>query len=157
MGGLIGIGLVSSISSMTWIGPRVSMAMGEDVPLLRFLALKTTRGVPAVAVVFQAAIVSVLLATATFEKISTFIQFSLTLCSFLTVLGLIVLRFTRPALPRPYKTWGYPVTPLIFLGITLFMMVEIVRWQPWESFAGLGTMLLGLVVYFASPKRGEPV
>ncbi len=157
MGALICIGLVSSISSMTWIGPRVSMAMGEDVALLRFLAFKTARGVPAVAVLFQAAIASVLLATASFEKISTFIQFSLTLCSFLTVLGVIVLRFTRPELPRPYRTWGYPATPLIFLGITAFMMVEIVRWQPKESFAGLGTMLLGLVVYFASPKRGERV
>ncbi len=66
--------------------------------------------------VFQVAVVTLLLATASFEKINTFVQLTLTLCSFLTVLGVIVLRFTRPALPRPYKTWGYPFTPLLFLA-----------------------------------------
>ena len=155
MGGLICIGLISSISSMTWIGPRVGMTMGEDLALLHFLSLKTRKGTPVVAVLFQGAVVSVLLGTASFQKINTFIQFSLTLCSFLTVLGVIVLRFTQPALARPYKTWGYPLTPLIFLGIAFFMMLQIVRFKPVESFAGLGTMLLGLLVYFASPKREE--
>ncbi len=153
MGGLICIGLVSSISSMMWIGPRVSMAMGEDLAALRFLAWKTGKGVPLAAVLLQLAVVTGLLATASFQRINTYIQFSLTLCSFLTVLGVFVLRFRRPALPRPYRTWGYPVTPLLFLAIAFFMLLEIARFKPVESFSGLGTMLLGLLVYFTSPKR----
>ncbi len=153
MDGLICAGLVSLISAMTWVGPRVSMTMGEDCSVLSFLARKNTQGVPAAAIVTQFIIVAVLLLTATFERVVTYIQFSLTVCSFLTVLGVIVLRFTAPDLPRPYKTWGYPITPLIFLAISLWMMVHIIRANPTESLAGAITMALGLAVYFLSPKR----
>lgn len=153
MAGLICAGLVSSISAMTWVGPRVTMAMGEDSPPLRFLARRTPQGVPRVAILIQTAIVAILLLTASFPAILTYIQFSLTFCSFLTVLGVYVLRFRRPDLARPYRTWGYPVTPLIFLAVSLWMMLHIVRANPKESLAGLATMLLGLAVYFLSPTK----
>ena len=63
-------------------------------------------------------VASLLLLTQSFEAVLEFIQFSLTFCSFFAVLGVIVLRYTEPAHPRPYRTWGYPVTPLIFLSVT---------------------------------------
>jgi APA family basic amino acid/polyamine antiporter len=156
MAGLICIGLVSSISAMTWIGPRVTMAMGEDCRLMRFLAWKNSQGVPSLAIVVQTLIVITLLLTASFEKVLTYVQFSLTLCSFLTVLGVIVLRQTQPALPRPYKTWGYPVTPVVFLAISGWMLFHILRSNPRESLAGLGTLLLGFVLYLISPARPQP-
>ena len=71
--------------------------------------------------------------SASFEAVLEFIQFSLTFCSFLTVLGVIVLRVTRPDLPRPYRTWGYPVTPFVFLGVTLFMMYYLLTERPVQS------------------------
>ena len=153
MAGLICAGLVSSISAMTWVGPRVTMAMGEDCGALRFLGRKTRAGVPAVALLAQGCVVVGLLLTATFEAVLTYLQFSLTCCSFLTVLGVIVLRVRRPELPRPYRTWGYPVTPLIFLGVSAWMMWHLLRSHPMESLAGAGTMLLGLLIYFLSPTR----
>ena len=153
MAGLICAGLVSSISAMTWVGPRVTMTMGEDCRALRFLATKSERGTPVAAIVAQAGVVVVLLLTATFEAVLTYIQFSLTFCSFLAVLGVIVLRRRRPELHRPYKTWGYPVTPLIFLTVSLWMMWHILRSQPRESLAGIATLLLGLGIYFISPTR----
>jgi APA family basic amino acid/polyamine antiporter len=137
---------------MTWIGPRVSVVMGEDFPALRLLAKKTKNGIPRIAILFQLAIVTVLLCTFTFEKVLVYIQFALTLCSFLTVLGVIVLRVKRPHLPRPYRTWGYPVTPLIFLAVSAWMMFYIVSDKPRESLAGLATMIAGLLVYFVSAK-----
>ncbi len=149
---LICAGLVSSISAMMWIGPRVTMAMGEDLRTLSFLARRTQHGIPVPATLVQFAIVNLLLLTSTFDKVLTYVQFALQFCSFLTVLGVIVLRTTRPGLPRPYKTWGYPITPLIFIGISLWMMVHILRSNPKESLAGLGTMALGLIVYCYSPK-----
>ncbi len=153
MAGLISFGLISSISAMTWAGPRVTMTMGEDVSGLKFLAATTAAGVPARAMVTQLAVVIVLLLTATFEKVVNYIQFSLTFCSFFTVLGVIVLRIREPDLPRPYKTWGYPVTPAIFLALSLWMMVFQLRDKPQESIAGLITMALGLAVYFLASKR----
>jgi APA family basic amino acid/polyamine antiporter len=79
-----------------------------------------------------------------------FIQFSLTFCSFFTVLGLIKMRITHPNLARPYRAWGYPVTPLIFLGVTLFIMYYLVVNRPLQSLAGFAMMSAGLVIYYAS-------
>ena len=152
MSGLICLGLISSISAMTWVGPRVTMVMGEDVKLLAPLAIKSTGGVPWVALLLQLAIVILLLCFALFDQVLKYVQFSITLCSFLAVLGVIVLRFTQPNLPRPYRTWGYPFTPLIFLGLSTWMLYFTAKGSPTESLAGLGTILLGLVVYFVSPK-----
>ena len=156
MAGLVCIGLVSSISAMTWIGPRVTMVMGEDWPALRFLASKNANGVPSRAIVLQYLIVVALLATASFEKVLTYVQFSLSFCSFLTVLGVFVLRMTQPALPRPYKAWGYPLTPILFLVISGWMLVYLLKSHRDESLAGLATLLAGLVVYFLSPARPQP-
>ena len=152
MSGLICLGLISSISAMTWVGPRVTMVMGEDVKLLAPLAVKSTGGVPWVALLLQLAIVILLLCFALFDQVLKYVQFSITLCSFLAVLGVIILRFTQPNLPRPYRTWGYPFTPLIFLGLSTWMLYFTAKGSPTESLAGLGTILLGLVVYFVSPK-----
>jgi basic amino acid/polyamine antiporter, APA family len=153
VGALICIGLISSISAMTWIGPRVTMAMGKDHALFRPLSRTSKNGVPTYAILLQLAIVSVLLMTQSFEAILDTIQFSLTLCSFLAVVGVIVLRWKEPNLPRPYKTWGYPITPFIFLGVTAFMMYHLVMERPLQSLAGLAIMLTGLAVYAYSQRR----
>ncbi len=151
--GLISLALISSISSMTWAGPRVTMVMGEDLWALRLLGRKTRRGIPALAILFQLALVILLLCTATFQMALIYVQFTLLLCSFLTVLGMVILRFRRPELPRPYRAWGYPVTPLIFLSVTGWMMGYVVCTQPKESLAGLGTLALGLLLYYFSPRE----
>ena len=150
VGALICLGLVSSISAMTWIGPRVTMTMGEDVPLLRLFARKSKQGAPAAAIVFQLLVANLLLLTQSFEAVLDFIQFSLAFCSFFTVLGVIKMRMTDPQLPRPYRAWGYPVTPLVFLIVTLFMMYYLVVNRPLQSLAGFAMMLAGLGIYYVS-------
>jgi basic amino acid/polyamine antiporter, APA family len=147
VGTLICVGLISSISAMMWIGPRVTMVMGEDFPLLQLFAQKSKNGAPSFAIGFQLLVATVLLLTQSFEAVLDFIQFSLTLCSFFTVLGVIVLRYTKPAHPRPYRTWGYPVTPLIFLSVTFFMMYYLLINRPVQSLAGVVLMLAGLIIY----------
>jgi APA family basic amino acid/polyamine antiporter len=97
--------------------------------------------------------VAVLLLTRSFEAVLDYIQFSLTFCSFLTVLGVIILRYTRPELPRPYRAWGYPITPLVFLAITLFVLIHLVIERPTQSLAGLCTMLAGLLIFGISQKH----
>jgi APA family basic amino acid/polyamine antiporter len=150
VGALICLGLVSSISAMTWIGPRVAMTMGEDLPLLRLFSRKSKQDAPTVAIVFQLLMSNLLLLTQSFEAVLDFIQFSLTFCSFFTVLGVIKLRITRPDLARPFRAWGYPVTPIIFLSVTLFMMYYLVVNRPLQSLAGFAMMLAGLVIYYVS-------
>jgi APA family basic amino acid/polyamine antiporter len=156
VGAIICLGLISSVSSMTWIGPRVTMSMGEDHWLLRFLGRKNTYGVPANAVIVQLLIVSVLLLTGSFERVVVYIQFALLLCSFLTVAGVFVLRATHPNIPRPYRVWLYPMPPLIFAAITIWMMVYLLRSKTTESIAGLVTALVGFLLYFCAGKRVSP-
>jgi APA family basic amino acid/polyamine antiporter len=150
VGALICLGLISSISAMTWIGPRVTMVMGEDIPMLRVFAYRSNNGAPVVAILFQMLVTTGLLLTRSFEAVLEYIQFSLTFCSFLAVLGVIVLRVRQPDLERPYRMWGYPITPLVFLAVTAFMMYYLLLERPVESLASIGTMLAGLGVYALS-------
>jgi APA family basic amino acid/polyamine antiporter len=154
-GAVICLGLVSAISSMTWIGPRVSMSMGEDHWLLRLLGRKNPHGIPTNAIVLQLLIVNVLLLTRSFESVVQYTQFSLLLCSLFTVLGVMVLRATRSEIARPYRVWAYPLPPIIFALITLWMMFYLLRWKTSESLAGLATALVGLLLYFCARKRPQ--
>ena len=152
---MICIGLVSSISAMMWIGPRVMMTMGEDIPALRVFARKSSNGAPAYAILFQLAVASLMLFTRSFEAVLDFIQFGLLFCSFFTVLGVIKLRITRPELPRPYRAWGYPITPVVFLLVTAFMMYYLLINRPLQSFLGILIMISGLVIYAVFHKRAD--
>ena len=153
VGGMICIGLISSISAMMWIGPRVMMTMGEDIPALKIFARRSTSGAPAYAILFQLAVASLMLLTNSFEAVLEFIQFSLLFCSFFAVLGVIKLRITRPDLPRPYRAWGYPFSPLVFLLVTGFMMYYLLTTQPLRSMLGLLIMLSGLLIYAVFRKQ----
>jgi basic amino acid/polyamine antiporter, APA family len=152
---LIGLGLIATISAMAWIGPRITKRMSEDLPKLRLFGLSSANGTPYAAIIFQLTVVTALIATGTFETVLIYTQFSLLLSSFLTVLGLIVLRVREPNLERPYKVWGYPFTPIVFLLITLHMMVYVVQQKPKESLLGLLTVIAGLIIFFFSkePQR----
>ena len=151
--GMICIGLISSISAMMWIGPRVMMTMGEDVPALKVFARKSSRGAPLHAILFQLAVATLMLLTKSFEKVLDFIQFALLFCSFFTVAGVIKLRITDPDLPRSYRAWGYPFTPLVFLLVTGFMMYYLLTERPLHSLSGMLVMLSGLLIYAVFRRR----
>jgi amino acid transporter len=97
-------------------------------------------------------LVNLFLLTASFEQVVVCSTFVLLLCSFLTVLGVFVLRRKRPDLARPYRTWGYPFTPLLFLSVTAWMLCHILWTKPGETLVGLWIAALGLVLYLLSSK-----
>lgn len=154
-GAIICLGLVAAISSMTWIGPRVTMSMGEDHWLLRWLGRKNEHGIPTHAILLQLLFVNLLLLTQRFEDVVRYTQFSLLLCSLLTVIGVIVLRFRNPEIARPYRVWLYPVPPVVFSIITIWMMFYLLRSHTAESLAGVATALFGLLLYFCAQKRRD--
>jgi APA family basic amino acid/polyamine antiporter len=149
VGGIISVLLVSSISSFVFVGPRITQVIGEDYPLLRFFSHRTAGGVPLAAMLFQSLIGLVLITTSSFETVLIYVGFALNLCTFLTVLGVFVCRRRFPDMLRPYKTWGYPAVPVIFLMIMGWNLVYLLLKRPVASTAGLLTMLLGLAFYFA--------
>src|SRR5439155_13524277 len=98
-----------------------------------------------------------MLFTRSFEAVLEFIQFSLLFCSFFTVLGVIKLRITSPDLPRPYRAWGYPVTPLVFLLVTGFMMYYLLTERPLQALLGMLIMMSGLLIYFIFHRLADRV
>lgn len=153
MGILISFGLISSISSMVWAGPRVSAAIGRDHPKFRLLERVNRNGVPALAILIQSTIVVALLLTATFEQLINYVQALLILSSLMVVVGVIWLRIRRPEWKRPYRAWGYPVTPILFSGFSLYVLWFQVKLKPVESAWGLLTLAVGAVLYFFISRR----
>ena len=142
--------LISTVSAMTLAGPRVLQVVGEDFRALRFFARTNRDGIPAVAIYTQTVLSVVFILTASFESILVFAGFTLALNSFVTVLSVFVLRWRRPELPRPYRTFGYPVTPLLYLALTGWTLAFVLINKPVEGLFGLGIVASGLVFYYLS-------
>jgi APA family basic amino acid/polyamine antiporter len=152
---VIAVLLISTISAMVLAGPRVMKSMGTDIKGLRFFAVSNKNNVPYVAIIFQSVIAVVLVLTSSFQSLITYVGFTLNLFTFLTVAGIFILRFKHKHIETSYKTFLYPITPLLFLSIILFILVYIMIEKPVESLYGLGTVLLGLFVYFITNKKED--
>lgn len=146
----IALFLLSSISAMIWVGPRVSLVMAEDHALWRFLNFKNERGVPVRAVWFQSAISFLMITTGTFEQVLVYCGFILQLSSALSVAGSFKLHRKEEALP--FKSPLHPWLPLIFLIVSAWILIFLLYEQPVESGIGLGILVLGLVTYWISSK-----
>lgn len=145
--------LVSTVSAMTMAGPRVIQVMGEDFPVLKALGKTNKAGIPATAIFIQSAIALLFIFSSTFESILVFAGFTLALNSFATVLGIFVLRWQQPDLPRPYRTFLYPLPPLIYLALTGWTLWFVLISRPAEGLFGLGFIGTGLIFYFLSLRR----
>ncbi len=147
--------LISTVSAMTIAGPRVLQVIGEDFPALRLLARTNSNGLPATAIIVQSSLTILFILSSSFESILVFAGFTLALNSFATVLGVFVLRRRQPDLPRPYKTFLYPLTPLIYLALTGWTLYFVLMHRPVEGLFGLGIIAAGLVLYFLSYVRSR--
>ncbi len=152
---LICVGLVANVSAMMWVGSRVSEAIGATYPVLGILGRTSKTRVPTVALLCQYAVVFALLFFKP-ENIVNYVGSVLLFWSLLAVLGVIVLRVREPNLPRPYRTWGYPVTPIIFAIITLFCLVQNSQIHFRETLIGAATVLIGIPIYLWA-SRNVPV
>jgi APA family basic amino acid/polyamine antiporter len=132
---------------MVIAGPRILKVMGEDYPRLSVFSRENSRGIPWIAILTQSAIALLLLWTSTFEKVLTFVGFTLALFTCLSVIGVFILRVRRIALPGAYKTSGFPLTPILFLGLNFWMTWYLLKERPMESLAGLGLLVVGIIVY----------
>ena len=108
--------LISTISAMILAGPRVLHRIGQDYPRFAPLARENRDGIPVTAILLQSGTALAFLWTASFEQILVFSGATMALNTFATVLGLFILRWRQPQLPRPFRVTFYPITPLIFLG-----------------------------------------
>jgi basic amino acid/polyamine antiporter, APA family len=150
---LICLALISTLSSMIMVGPRVAGAMGEDIRALGFLAVRNKRGVPVRAILIQSSIAALLALTSAFNLVLTYVGFTLTLFTCMAILGVFVLRFKEPYRKRPFKTWGYPVVPALYLAVNGWMLCYLVIQRPLPSAFCLMTIASLLVLYKWLMKR----
>jgi APA family basic amino acid/polyamine antiporter len=136
--------------------PRVYFAMARDGLFFRkFGEVHPKYLTPHVSIVALGVWSAVLSLTGSFEQLYTYVIFGLWLFMGLTIAAVIILRKKRPDLARPYRTWGYPVTPILFILSALFISINMLINQTKESLVGLGIILLGVPAYIFWKKRGE--
>lgn len=146
---IICIGLVASVNSMMMIGPGTAKVLGEDYPLFKKLSWKSKSGSSVYALLLQFLIALILIHTATFKQVTVYIGFTLSMFTVLTVIGIFIYRYKNKSITH-YTTWGYPLTPILFIVIELSMMVYVMIENTYESLLGLLTIMAGIVVYFVN-------
>jgi len=141
--------LLSVISAMILAGPRVYYAMARDqLFFARFGRVTQSHGAPSQAIFLQAGIAILMVITSSFEKLLIYIGVTLSLFAMLTVIGMMVLRAKGHHLSVPYRTFGYPITPLFFILFNIWMIVFCIKDNPMVSLYSAGTIVCGIWVFF---------
>lgn len=153
MSAIIAFLLISTISAMIIAGPRVTQSMGNDHQIFKLFSKTTSKGVPAIAIITQCLISLFFIISASFSQVVIYISFTLNLFTFLAVAGIIVMRIKHPEWERPYKTWAYPIVPILFLMITGWLMYFGLMSNLKESVLGILTAGSGILIYMLFGKK----
>jgi APA family basic amino acid/polyamine antiporter len=137
---------------------RIPYAMARDGLFFQQLANVSEKGrVPAWSIVIQGVWASVLALTGTFDQITTCTIFAAWIFYGVTVAGVFVLRRTKPSIERPIKTLGYPVMPLLFILVAVWLVLNTLFTSPVESGVGLLLIALGLPAYFYFRRKSRTI
>lgn len=144
------VSIFASASAMTIAGPRVYYAFGRDFAWLRILAKTNPQtGAPRAALILQGIVTSLIILSGSIDQIQQYAGFTLSLFASLAVSCVIVLRIKKPDLHRPFRIWGYPATPLLFIGVMAWTMYWAHQGRPVESRWGLATVAIGGLCFYA--------
>lgn len=152
---LIALMLLCPISAMLMVGPRIAEAMSRDGFLPVSLSRLNSRNVPSRAVVLQAGLAAVIALISTLGNLLIYIGFTLNIFAALTVISLFRLRHENRSVIKVCV--GYPVTPIVFLAFTLWMTVWSIQEQPVATLAGLGTLVVGFLLYLFRARQARLV
>ncbi len=148
LGVVILLSITGAANGNILTAPRVFFAMARDgVFFERFGAVHPRYLTPHISILATGLWAMILSASGTFGQLADYVVFGQWIFFGLTVAAVIVLRRTRPELPRPYRTWGYPVTPILFVSAALFISGNALVNQFWNAMAGLFIIALGIPAY----------
>jgi len=159
MAGAILISTFGCANGMTLAGARVYYAMSRDGLFFKSVGkLHPRYKTPVAGLLVQAVWTVVLCISGTYGQLLDYIIFAELVFYILTIVGLFVLRVKQPNAPRPYKAWGYPVLPAIYIAMAAWICVVLLRYKPQYTWPGLVLVLLGIPVYlFWSRRTAKPV
>lgn len=129
-------------------GARLYYAMAKDGVFVKRAAILNKKDVPGFALVLQAIWTSVLCLSGTYGQLLDYCTFSSLLFYIVTILGLFILRKKRPDWKRPYKAFGYPVLPALYIVVASAICIDLLIYKPYTCGWGLIIVLLGIPVYF---------
>ncbi|HEU4343989.1 MAG TPA: amino acid permease [Candidatus Binatia bacterium] len=145
---MITVSILGALNVVTMIGPRIYYAMAQDgIFFKRLSRVHPTFGTPTSAIILQALWACFLVVTGTFGTLFTYVSVIIVLFSALTVGSVIVLRWKRPDLNRPYKLWGYPLVPILFILAHLWIAWGSLIENPLDTLRGVFIVALGIPAY----------
>src|SRR5215204_7340609 len=133
---------------------RIPYALAKDGLIVKTLAQVSPRThVPIRSLVVQGVWACVLALSGSFDTLTDYAIFALTLFYALVAGSIFIFRRRLPDAERPYRTWGYPIVPVLFLTVSAWLIFQTIRNSPRQSAIGLGLILLGLPVYWILQSR----
>lgn len=145
---------VGCINGMIFTSARIPYAMARRGHFFRWAAnLNPRRATPNTAMVVQGFWAALLALSGTYNQLVTYMVFVSFLFYALSCGAVILLRAREPGLPRPYRTWGYPVTPVVFILFSGYLIVNTIRESPRDAAFGAVLLLAGLPVYWYCRRR----
>lgn len=154
MAGAILISTFGCANGMTLAGARVFYAMSRDGLFFKSVGkLHPRYKTPVAGLLVQAVWTVVLCISGTYGQLLDYIIFAELVFYVLTIVGLFVLRVKQPDTPRPYKAWGYPVLPAIYIVMAAWICIVLLRYKPQYTWPGLVLVLLGIPVYLFRSRR----
>jgi basic amino acid/polyamine antiporter, APA family len=142
------ISTIGALNAVTLAYARIGFAMAEDGYFFAKLsAVQPRYRTPGNAIIVQGMVAALFALSGNFERIVNYFAFIDYLFFGLAVAAVIILRRREPLLPRPFKMWGYPLTPLLFLATTAWYLSEVLIHRFADSMVGIGIMLIGLPFY----------
>ena len=151
------ISIFGCLSASILYGPRVFLAMAQDRCFFKSMRYIHPRyRVPTKAIVWQGIWSSLLCLSGTYQDLFEYVVFALVIFWAATGLAVIILRSKQPETPRPYKAWGYPVLPILFVLINLGVFLNTIWAQPRKSLIGLIILAAGIpaFLYWQSKESG---
>lgn len=129
-------------------GPRVYYAMAKDGLFFKKVGEINKNGVPGFALIIQGVWAVLLCLSGTYGNLLDYVIFAVLIFFTLTILSIFILRVKKPDIPRPYKAFGYPVIPSLYILTTITIMVILLIYKPDYTFPGLGIVLFGIPVFY---------
>ena len=146
--GIFSFALLSTMSAMVIAGPRVTEQLGVDYKFFQRLAVKNSGGTPTYAILLQGFIAIVLVLVSSFQGLIQTLGITLSFFSLLTVIGVFIIRQRFPKDQIPVKTFAYPITPLIFIASTAWMIISFAIIEPSRIWYSLLAIVPGILLYF---------
>jgi len=144
------------VNGMILMGARLYYAMAQDRLFFRSVGGLNARGVPAVALILQGVWSIALIFTGSYSELLDYVIFAVLVFYVLTVTGLFILRRTQPNAERPYRAWGYPLVPALYVLMCAVISLALLVVKPVYSWPSFLLVLTGIPVYFLWPGRKEP-